>query len=320
MEKAGYLWPTTNKSDIRPMQQLRSVPIPAIATPDCSELAATIARFAKMDGVIETAIPFLKFFRLSQPAEPAYCVYEPLLAVVAQGTKQIVVGEEILTYDTAKTLVTSVDLPVISQVLDATPTLPFLCLTIALDVGRVAELIGEMPPRPEEPPCRGMCVGRLSQPLFDAVSRLVRLLDAPDDIPLLAPILEREILYRLLTGDMAGRLRHIATAESRTQRIRRAIDWLKANYEKPLRIENLARTAHMSVSSLHHHFKMITAMSPLQYQKTLRLQEARRLMLSERLDAASAGHQVGYESPSQFSREYRRLFGAPPLRDIAQLR
>ncbi|PKU25687.1 AraC family transcriptional regulator [Telmatospirillum siberiense] len=299
------------------LQTVISLPDPSL---DCAPLAATIARFAETDDSYHTAIPSLRFHRISAPSEPTYCVYEPALTIVAQGTKQVVLGEEILEYDPANYLVTSVDLPVVCQVVKATPGAPFLCLSVALDLRKIADLLSEMPSDPVAPVRRGMSVGRLTSPLLDAVLRLVRLLDNPVDIPILLPVIEREILYRLLTGDQGGRLRHMAASDSRTHQVARAIDWLKNNYAQPLRIEDLARTAHMSVSSLHHHFKMITAMTPLQYQKQLRLQEARRLMLSERVDAASAGHRVGYESPSQFSREYRRLYGAPPLRDIAQLR
>ncbi len=304
------------------MQTQQSTTVVTLPHPplDCGPLAALIARFAETEGPHQSAIPTLRFHRISLPNEPTYCVYEPALTIVAQGTKQVILGCETLEYDPANYLVTSIDLPVVSQVVRATPGVPFLGLTVALDVRRIADLMSELPQSPPSPAGRGMSVGRLSAPLLDAVLRLVRLLDTPADIPILAPVIEREILYRLLTGDQCSRLRHIAMTGSRTHQIARAIAWLKVNYAQPLRIGELAKTAHMSVSSLHHHFKMITAMSPLQYQKQIRLQEARRLMLSEFVDAASAGHRVGYESPSQFSREYRRLYGAPPLRDIAQLR
>lgn len=304
------------------MQTQHSSSLIALPSPplDCGPLASHIARFAETEGSHDTAIPGLRFHRISLPNEPTYCFYEPALTIVAQGTKQVLLGEDTLEYDPANYLVTSVDLPVVCQVVSATPGIPFLCLTVALDVRRIGDLMSELAPSPSSPAGRGMSVGRLSAPLFDAVLRLVGLLDTPKDIPILAPVIEREILYRLLTGEQGQRLRHIAATGSRTQQIARAIDWLKENYAEPLRIEKLAGIAHMSASSLHHHFKTITAMSPLQYQKQLRLQEARRLMLTESVDAASAGHQVGYESPSQFSREYRRLYGAPPLRDIAQLR
>jgi AraC-like DNA-binding protein len=230
-------------------------------------------------------------------------------------------GGETYVYDQTHFLVTSVDLPVMSQVTGATKETPYLCLCFKIDLRRLSELMTEAESAEREtiPEGRGIFVGQLSAPLLDAALRLVHLLETPQDIPVLAPLIEREILYRLLQSDQGMRLRHIARRESQSHQIAKAIDWLKMNYAKPLRIEELARRVSMSPSSLHHHFKAITAMSPLQYQKQFRLQEARRLMLTEMLDAASAGHQVGYESPSHFSREYCRLYGAPPLRDIVRL-
>lgn len=166
----------------------------------------------------------------------------------------------------------------------------------------------------------GMAVNPMDPQLLDAVIRLLRLLDSPHDIPILAPLVEREILYRLLSSEHGARLRQIALADHRLESVNRAISWLKRNYAEPFRIETVAREARMSASALHHHFKTVTAMSPLQYQKQIRLQEARRLMLAQAMDAATASHSVGYESPSQFSREYSRMFGAPPSRDIARLK
>ncbi|HXP96633.1 MAG TPA: AraC family transcriptional regulator [Telmatospirillum sp.] len=309
-----------SRAIVMKIQPSSSFTAPASSSFDCGLLARLIARFAKTDGTHHTLLPMLRLNRKSEPSEPICCVYEPALTVVAQGTKQVILGGEILEYDPANYLVTSVDLPVVCQVVRATNSTPFLCLSVTLNVRLIGELMSELPEPAPSPAGRGMSVGRLSAPLFDAVLRLVHLLETPEDSPILAPLIEREILYRLLTGDQGPWLRHIAMTDSRTHHIARAIDWLKANYAEPLRIDSLAKIAHMSTSSLHHHFKMITAMSPLQYQKQLRLQEARRLMLTESVDAALAGHRVGYESPSQFSREYRRLYGAPPLRDIAQLR
>jgi transcriptional regulator GlxA family with amidase domain len=189
-----------------------------------------------------------------------------------------------------------------------------------LDPSRIAELLtADLPPM-KVSAGRGLSISPLSHDLLDAVLRLVRLLDTPADIPMLAPLIERELLYRLIISDQGTRLRQIAMTGSQTQQIARAVEWLRQHFNAPLRIQELARTVNMSVSSLHHHFKAITAMSPLQYQKLLRLQEARRLLLTEHCDAASAAHRVGYESPSQFSREYSRFYGAPPLRDVAQIR
>ena len=205
--------------------------------------------------------------------------------------------------------------------IEATPEKPYLCFKLDLDTREIASLLleAELPVTSGNGPPRGLYISRLSRNLIDAVLRLMRLLDAPEDIPALAPLAKREILYRLLKSEEGYRLREIATAHSHAKRIAKAIERLKQHYAEPLRIDDLAAEANMSASSLHHHFKAVTAMSPLQYQKQLRLQAARRLLLSENVDAATAGHRVGYESPSQFSREYSRLFGAPPARDLRQL-
>ncbi|RYE28641.1 MAG: AraC family transcriptional regulator, partial [Hyphomicrobiales bacterium] len=219
-------------------------------------------------------------------------------------------------------LVVSLDLPVIGQVIEATPQEPYLCVKLELDPAAIGALMLEAPPltEPELSSGPGLTVGPMTPALRDAVIRLTSLLEAPADIAVLAPLVEREILYRLLTGEQAARLRQIAVAESKLQQVNRAIAWIKRNYRSPFSVEIVAAEARMSPSALHQHFKAVTAMSPLQYQKQLRLQEARRLILARAHDAASAGFQVGYESPSQFSREYSRLFGAPPLRDVARLR
>lgn len=226
-------------------------------------------------------------------------------------------------YDPAHYLMVSVDLPVAGRILDATPKNPHLALRLDLDPALVTALAIEAgisdSAGKQEPP-RGLAVNRLDAPLMGSVLRLLRLLETPQDIRVLGPLAMREVLYRLLMGEQGERLRQITATNSQTQRIVQAIHWLKSNYRQPFRIEDIAREVYMSPSGLHHHFKAVTAMSPLQYQKQLRLQEARRLMLGESMDAATAGYSVGYESPSQFSREYSRLFGAPPLRDIAQLR
>ena len=296
-----------------------------------SELSGLIERYSgrdgappgnSRDGVHPTPIPGLTLYRGSCQTAGANCgVYKPAMALIAQGEKRVVLGDETYVYDQANYLVTSVDLPVLARVTRASTDTPYLAFMFDLDPRRIGALMSEMKlSRPPSASGRGMAVGTLTVEILDPVLRLMRLLDNPQDIPILAPMIERELIYRLLTGEMAMRLRNIAVAESQTHQISRAIDWLKNNFNQPLRIEDLARSVHMSESSLHHHFKAVTAMSPLQYQKHLRLQEARRLMLTEMQDAASAGHRVGYESPSQFSREYSRLYGAPPLRDIAQLR
>jgi len=213
-------------------------------------------------------------------------------------------------------------MPVAGRIIDATPQDPNLSIRINIDPAQLTALIAEAGPMgvPSRPTPRGMYVDRIDSQLLDAVLRLTRLLDSPKDIAMLAPLISREILYRLLRGPQGYRLYEIAVANSQSHRVSQAIKWLNGNYEQPLRIDDLAKQVNLSVSTLHHRFKAITAMSPLQYQKQLRLQEARRLMIAEGLEASAAGYRVGYESPSQFSREYSRLFGAPPLRDLARLR
>jgi AraC-like DNA-binding protein len=290
-----------------------------------SELASLIGRNIGIDGIQATAIPRLVLIRSSRPTEPLPTVYEPALCIVAQGRKQVMLAEDIYFYDSEQYLVVTVDLPVVGQVIEAKPAKPFLCLRFDLDVGQLRMLMteaeqGAIRNQQTERLSLGLSISPVDPPLLDAVLRLVRLLETPKDIPILAPLVEREILYRLLSGEYSARLRHIALGDSRLLSVNRAISWLRQNYAEPFRIETVAREARMSPSALHHSFKSVTAMSPLQYQKQLRLQEARRLMLAQSMDAATASHHVGYESPSQFSREYRRLFGAPPSRDIARLK
>ena len=247
---------------------------------------------------------------------------EPSIVLVAQGAKQMWVGGEAYPYDTSRFLITSLDMPANSEVKTASPRQPCLGLMLKLDVRVLAELIaqGNLPPHRERPIGIGVGLGEATPALLAPISRLVELLDEPEAIPVLAPMIHREIHYRLLMSDQAARLRQIASVDGQGHRIARAIDWLKLNYASPFRIDELAARVQMSAPTFHHHFRQLTAMSPLQYQKWLRLNEAKRLMLNEHFDAASAAFQVGYESPSQFSREYSRLFGAPPKRDIEVLR
>src|SRR5499426_2828064 len=290
-----------------------------------SELASLIGRNIDADGVRATAIPRLFLMRASQLTEPLPTVYEPALCIVAQGRKQVVLAEEVYFYGPGQCLVVSVDLPAVGQVIEATPAEPYLCLRLNLDPGQLSALmmeVGQGVTRNQraERLTLGLSVNPIDPALLDGVIRLARLLETPKDIPILAPLIEREILYRLLSGEYGDRLRQIAMSDHRLAAINRAISWLKQNYAAPFRIETVAREARMSPSALHHSFKSVTAMSPLQYQKQLRLQEARRLMLGQAMDAATAGHYVGYESLSQFSREYSRLFGAPPSRDITRLK
>jgi AraC-like DNA-binding protein len=286
-------------------------------------LAAAIARWTDVDGEpFNTAIQALTLVRRTTPSEPASCMYDPSVALIVQGAKRVLLGEDTYRYGACDFLITSVDLPVIGEVTEASREQPFLALVLKLDQRVVTELIVEAKLRPPraEPTGRGMAVGRATLPLFQAFQRLIDLLDQPDDIAVLAPLIQREILYRLLVSDQGSRLWQIASVGTQSHRVARAIDWLKAHATEPLRIDELAASVQMSTSTFHHHFRALTAMSPLQFQKWLRLNEARRLMLTEHLDASTAAFRVGYESPSQFGREYHRLFGAPPLRDITSLR
>ena len=287
------------------------------------ELAGLIERSTGNDGLHATAIPALQFSRLSAPMPlPMRGVQEAALCLIVQGAKRAILADEVYEYDASRFVVASVDLPVTGQVTRASSEAPYLCLVLKLSPATIAEMVteAESAKTPLPPPSRGLFLQPSSVEMLDAAIRLVKLLDAPHDIPLLAPLIEREILYRVLCSPQGAMLRHIGIADSQGQRVAKAIHWLRQHYAQPLRIDHIAREVHMSASALHHHFKAVTAMSPLQYQKQLRLQEARRLMLSEVMDAASAGHRVGYESPSQFSREYSRMFGAPPVRDVERLR
>lgn len=286
------------------------------------ELTQRIHRQCPGEGIHATAVPALSLIRCDAPTEPMHGVHEPALCIIAQGGKDVFLGTEGYHYDALNFLVVSVTLPVCGQVVQASPEQPYLCLRLSIDPGEIARLIADagLSGAAKGPAGRGLYVQRLDEPLLDGVLRLLRLLDEPADVPMLAPLVMREIFYRLLRGPRGHLLHDIAMADTQAYRVTRAIEWLNHHYGQPLRIEELARTVNLSVSTLHHRFKAVTALSPLQYQKRLRLQEARRLMLSEGLDASLAGHRVGYGSPSQFSREYRRLFGAPPLRDLTAMR
>ena len=249
-------------------------------------------------------------------------VHKPALCVLAQGRKEVRLHGESYFYDPLNYLVVSVTLPLAGQVVEASPEQPYLCARIDIDPAQITQLIADSSPIgvPAPPPGRGLFLDRVDSSLLDALLRLVRLLDTSQDIPMLAPMALREIFYRLLRGQQGQRLYELAVVDSQAHRVTRAIEWINQHYIEPLRIEELAQRVNLGVSTLHHRFKAITAMSPLQYQKQLRLQEARRLLLAESLDVSAAAFQVGYESPSQFSREYSRLFGASPLKDLAKLR
>jgi AraC-like DNA-binding protein len=285
-------------------------------------LGKSIARWTDKSDQLETAIPGLALWRRDEPTQPASGMHEPSICLVAQGAKRVVLKDEAYVYDAHHFLITSVDLPTVWQIIEASREKPCLGLVLKLDRREISQLMvdSNLPPPRAQQASRGMATGEVTLPLVSAFQRLIDLLAEPRDIPILAPIIQREISYRLLVGDQGARLRQIASAGSQSQQIARVIDWLKGNFTRPLRIDDLATQVNMSTSTFHHHFRALTAMSPLQYQKWLRLNEARRLMLTEHADAGSAAFHVGYESPSQFSREYVRLFGAPPLRDITNLR
>ncbi|MEO8490052.1 AraC family transcriptional regulator [Pseudomonas sp.] len=267
-------------------------------------------------------IPGLGFYRRDKPATPVVCMVEPCIVLVAQGEKRMWVGGEGYPYDASRFLVTSLDIPANSEVLLASAQQPCLGLTFKLDLRILAELIAqsEMPPKREREVLKGVGIGTVTEGMLASFARLVALLDEPEAIPILAPLIQREIHYRLLQSDQSGRLRQICSIDGHGYRIAKAIDWLKLNYATALRVDELAARVQMSAATFHHHFRQLTAMSPLQYQKWLRLNEARRLMLNEHQDVSGAAYTVGYESPSQFSREYGRLFGDSPKRDIAALR
>lgn len=286
-----------------------------------AELARLIADQTTGTEDRQTPVPNLMLFRRDAITGPCRCRLEPSIVLVAQGTKQLLIGESALTYDRDRFLLASLDLPGSSQVLEASPEEPCLGLALKLDLRLTAELIAQMRlPSKGRTEGTSAAIGTLTLPLLEPFGRLLALLREPEAIAFLAPAIEREIHYRLLQSDLAPRLMQIMSVGSPSQRIARAIDWLKAHFDRQIRVEDLVDHVQMSPSSLHQHFRDLTAMSPLQYQKWLRLNEARRLMLNENFDAASAAYRVGYDSPSQFSREYARLFGLPPKRDVDTMR
>lgn len=268
-----------------------------------------------------TAVPNLTLYRFDRPVPPTSHLMEPSVCLVLQGEKRVMLGTTDVSYAVGEFLITSVDLPLVGEISRASPKQPYVGLILKLDRHEIARLILDrdwavtkrVRPRP------GIEVGTLTGPLCDAFRRLLEVLDEPEDIPSLAPLIHREILYRLLKTEAGTKIRQIATAGDHTHRINRVIGWMKGNLAAQFRVEQLAGIAGMSASTLHHQFRSLTTMSPLQFQKRLRLNEARQLMLTRRIDAASAAYQVGYESPSQFTREYSRLFGNPPRRDIQNL-
>ncbi|WP_410511750.1 AraC family transcriptional regulator [Paenibacillus sp. BR2-3] len=286
-----------------------------------NELVKIIERYSEKDGVHRTAIPSLFFMRQSNTTRPNHGVYKPSLCMVVQGAKEVWLAQERFKYSPADYLVASVHLPVTAQVTEATPDVPYLGFKLEFTSSQILEVLHDSEHRvhPKVNPKRAMFVSRMESSLLDAVIRLARLLDHPKDIPVLASLFTKEILYRVLQGQNGIILEQIMEGSS-THQIKDVIEQIMNNYDRSFRIEELAEIANMSVSSLHRHFKEVTAMSPLQFQKQLRLQEARRLLLTESADAADVAFRVGYESPSQFSREYSRMFGFPPRQDIKRLR
>lgn len=275
-----------------------------------------------MDKKRHSAVQALSLFREDAPTEPMGVVYEPSICLVVQGAKRVLLGNETYVYDDHHYLITSINLPTLVQVTEASREKPLLGLKLTFDIHEVSQLLvdGNFPHHRTRRAGHGMAASEITLPLLTAMQRLIDLLDEQQDIPILAPIIRKEVVYLLLVGEQGARLRQIAAAGSQSQQVARAIEWLKNNFTRQLRIDELASQARMGTASFYTHFRSMTALSPLQYQKHLRLHEARRLMLAESLDAATAAFQVGYESPSQFSREYNRLFGSPPLRDIVKLR
>lgn len=286
------------------------------------KLAALVNQIAHADGEYITQIDGLMMFRRSQMGEPVSCIYSLGLGVMVQGSKRVALGDEIFDYVPGQSLLTSLDLPVISRITQASQDAPFLALGLALDARMVAQCAAEMnfSSMLKTPSSLAMSVVNLDDGLLDALTRLVSLLSEPSLIPLLAPLIQQEIIVRLLNSEHGPALRQLMTVGSPGQQIARLIGWLKQHFVEDIPIDELADKAHMSPSTFRQHFRAVTGMSPLQYLKQLRLQNARQLMLSEDMDASSAALRVGYESASQFSREYTRLFGEPPLRDIKRVR
>ena len=285
-------------------------------------LVDIIGRHVPGDGIHRTPIAGVSLIRARAPTMPMPVVYEPTLCLIAQGRKQATLGTTVYVYHPSKYLVASVDLPVMGSVIDATQELPYLCLMLDLDMAALSDLAIRHPVSDDRDaaPSSGIELHDTTPELLDAAARLAGLLDTPGDIDALSPLFIREILYRLLTGNGNGIVRQLATANSRLNQISRAIAWLRSHYNETFKIDDIADIAGMSRSTFHAHFKAVTTMSPLEFRSQLRLQEARRLMVAEALDAAGAGYRVGYESPSQFSRDYVRMFGLPPAKDAVRLR
>ncbi|TOI08329.1 AraC family transcriptional regulator [Vibrio parahaemolyticus] len=296
-----------------------SLPSRAFAT---QKLAKLIDRWTGNANQYDTPISGLRFSRWTTPTPPTSYTHNPSICLIAQGRKRVLLGEESFIYDANHFLISSVDLPIIANIIEASEEQPYLGLIVELDLTEISQLIidSKLAFTQSKEAQKGIAVGELSESLLDAFVRFAELLDEGQNIKILAPIIKREIFYRLLMSEQGTRLHQIVTAVSHSHQIAKAIDWLKNNFVKPLSVGDLASYTGMSKSSFYTHFRSMTSMTPLQFQKKLRLSEARRLMLTENLDAMAATFKVGYESPSQFSREYSRLFGAPPSKDIKSLR
>lgn len=283
-----------------------------------NRMADILGRHFAGEGSRQTAVPGLSLHRRTSMSAPASFIYDPSYAFIIRGQKKVMLGDEVYRYDQSHFLFTAIDLPTVVHVLDAAAATPYLSIKQVIDLDLARELINQVDEVGATSGSKGpgMAVGPVTPELLGASLRLIELLDRPEDIPILSRSIQREILYRMLASPVGARLRQVVEIGTQPNRVSAAITWLRANYDRPLRIEELADISGLGESMFHHHFKALTAMSPLQYQKHLRLHEARRLMISDRIDAGSAAHRVGYESATQFNREYRRLFGAPPKSDV----
>jgi AraC-like DNA-binding protein len=286
------------------------------------ELANAISKVMGHASEVSTAVPGLTLYQNTVPTAPNPCTYAPSLLVIPQGKKRVDLGKQSYVFGESTFLLTSIDLPIISRVCAASVEKPYLAFFLKLDMGMVRDVLHSEEVRIPAPPdgTRGMVIGEATVELLVPCSRMVQLLRTPQDVPFFGKLLQREIIYRLLQGPQGDRLRSVATLADQSYRTAKAVTWLRDNFKKTLNVDELASMTGMSRSTLNHHFRDLTAMSPLQFQKQLRLHAARQKMLTEELDAASAAFEVGYESPSQFNREYKRFFGQPPMRDIEALR
>jgi AraC-like DNA-binding protein len=302
----------------RSHQRNTATPVGSTST---NGLARAISAIAQTDGDYNTAIPALTLHRRQAPTAPLHCIFNLGVGLVAQGRKQVLVGTETLDYGAGQSMLTTIDLPVVSRVLRASTTEPFLGMMVTLDPRLILQAASDMDlPVRRSSSHKLISVETLDAGLFDALFRLVRLLDEPALLPRLAPLVQQEIIVRLLSGPHGPYLRHLVAAGSPSQQVAKAVAWLKQHFVEPVDGTRLANRANMSPSAFRQHFRTLTGLSPLQYQKQLRLQEARQLMLTQDIDAGTAALSVGYESASQFSREYSRLFGDPPQRDVKRLR